>query len=262
MTVVFVHIPKTAGTALSEAIHTRVGMRLRFEGYSHTTQTPYWHQRMLYRMYQRIYRLTRNSPHIEHLCQTFWHALYIQPPDGYIFGHFYVQTYLQPAPNNLWQPIPNYRYITFVRDPLQRAISKYYYTLTPSQSGLSTTETHRFAQQFPTLVDFLKSPQYANIQHNYLKALPIDAYTLIGIVEDIEKSLVVLGHAVNELANLSLAMVNKATSKNTAEIHAIQPDVIHEFRQRNARDYELYDAARTKLNNQYQSIMYQSEESA
>lgn len=262
MTVVFVHIPKTAGTALSEAINTRVGMRLRFEGYTHTTQTPYWHQRILFRVYQHIYRFTHNNPYIVHQSQTLWHTLYAQSQGDYIFGHFYVQTYLQPAPNNRWQPLPNYRYITFVRDPLHRAISKYYYTLNPSQSGLSATETNRFAQQFPTLSDFLKSPQYANIQYNYLQELPIDAYTVIGVVEDIEKSLVVLGHAVKELANLSLAVVNKTTSKNTAEIDALQPDVILEFRQRNALDYQLYAAARARLNSQYQSIMYQSEETA
>jgi hypothetical protein len=255
MSVIFVHIPKTAGTALSNEIGTRVGNNISYEGYEKTIRTPTWHQRMLFRLIQSKFAHTQR-PTIIARYQYLWRMLYAPRHKQYIFGHFYVQKYLQPAPHMRWEKYPHYKYVSFVREPLSRAISKYYYTLQVAKSTDADPISLNFAKTFPSLNDFLMCDQYSNIQSRYIGALPLSEYACIGVVEELDKSLFVLGHAIPEFASLSLRSVNQTAFKDEQEVQAIPSSILSIFHAQNYRDYSLYTAALTHLQRTYQYLLH------
>jgi hypothetical protein len=253
MSVIFVHIPKTAGTALANAIGARIGENISYEGYNKTERTPTWHQRILFRLIQSIFTRTNSATTLAQ-CQNIWRMFYAPSHNKYIFGHFYVQKYLQPAPQRRWVKYPHYQYVSFIRDPLQRAISKYYYT---HQVALRTDADYnslQFAKSFPSLNTFLVSNHYSNIQSRHISALPLSDYACIGVVEELEKSLFVLGAIFPKFASLKLQFTNHTTNKNENEITAIPSSVRDLFQAQNHLDYALYSTAITYLNQTYESL--------
>lgn len=253
MSVIFVHIPKTAGTSLSEAIDARVGNAIRYQGYDRTIRTPSWHQRVLFRIIQLLFTRTQNPTTIAHL-QHLWRIIYAPRCYQYIFGHFYVQKYLQPAPNMRWEKYPDHQYVSFVRNPLQRAISKYYYTQQIAHQPKADQVSIQFAKSFPTLNEFLISPSYSNIQSRHIGALPVSEYACVGVVEELEKSLFVLGSVIPALASLTLHAANQTMYKDIQEINAITPSVLTTFQTHNSQDYALYATAMAQLHSMYADI--------
>lgn len=255
MSVIFVHIPKTAGTALSNAISARVGNNIFYDGYEKTVRTPTWHQHILFRLIQSKFAHTQH-PTIIARYQYLWRMLYAPRHKQYIFGHFYVQKYLQPAPHMRWGKYPHYQYVSFVRDPLARAISKYYYTLQVAKSRDADPVSVRFAKTFPSLNDFLICEQYSNIQSRHIGALPLSEYTCVGVVEELDKSLFVLGHAIPEFASLALGSANQTVFKDAREIQAIPSSVLSTFYAQNHLDYALYAAALAHLQRTYEYLLH------
>ena len=155
MTFIFVHIPKTAGTSF------RLGLERRYPG------------RMLYDyndtgiasdfIYQDIYesqdperlRIERIAEEVKRRAPL---ALCGHFPAGRYWGHF-----------------PPEAFVTFLRDPVERAISNYDHLMA-------------FMDKEVRFEDFLNGSG-RDFQTNYLKDCDPDAFGMIGITESYRESL-------------------------------------------------------------------------
>ena len=126
MTLIFVHIPKTAGTSLIQAFHELGSFDIRLEGYDRVEHIPLWHQHALRACVTLEQRMVPNRTLQQTFSEKLWLKIFLPNENAFVCGHFYVQKYLLPAPQNTWKRLPHVRYLSVIREPLHRAISKYY----------------------------------------------------------------------------------------------------------------------------------------
>jgi hypothetical protein len=242
MAIVFVHIPKTAGTSVIHAFRAIPRLNVRTEGYDKIERVPVWHQRILHAFQHLPLPLTASST-VEQL----WHNHFTPTQNTVVCGHFYVEKYLLPQRFGRWRRLANVQYVTFLREPLQRAISKYYYTKSKAARLPDDAISRRFVTEFPTLTAFLSSVAYANIQTRYTSALPLEEYTCIGIVEELELSIQLLRHRITDLSPLTVSTYNQTSQKDFHEIDAVPASCIERFYARNDADTTLYRRAHTNM---------------
>lgn len=243
MNTVFVHIPKTAGTALRSAVTARVGAQsIHFDYGSHDEKT--WYSVHLARAISRLALMTNNDMRITKLLALLWSRKQRPLTRPYVYGHFVTAKYLRRQ-HGRWSKIPGYRYVTFVRHPFQRAISQYYYYKQSSAPHDLVLREFHAAQM--SLVDFLLHPFFANTMSRFLYGLSVDEFDMVGVVEDMPSSLRLLGHLLPEFADLELQIENKTSYKYLQEIYEVPGSVYQSFRSLHAQDFSLYNHACEKL---------------
>lgn len=98
----------------------------------------------------------------------------ISPPTTCIHGHFLAAKY---------KNIPGGRFCTWLRDPVERVVSRYYQELAGDISPSS--------EQFPSsLEEFVKIEKFQNIYARYLQNMPLTEFDFVGITEDYDESLI------------------------------------------------------------------------
>lgn len=205
---VFIHVPKTAGTSF------RLGM------------DQYFGREQVCRDYGA------GSPETSpiaaqwvHERKDLWAFRRQFEQSGYQFltGHFGAQRYL-PA-------FPLGNMLTFLRDPLQRAVSEYHHLV----------KYMGYEQDLP---HFFRSPEYVNRQHKMFQGVPWIALGLVGITEMYDESLAQLKHKFG----LDIPRLETNTGReNWREPYTLPEAQEKEFRRLNAADFRFYDLARTQL---------------
>lgn len=242
MSIVFVHVPKTAGMALQEALsHSLPARDIRFIGYNNDSQ----HYPLRYQLLERLIRRRwQRAPHTIAFYQRLWQTVCLSRLPHCTFGHINLKRYSLPTHNG-WTPHSAIAYIGFMREPLNRAISHYYYTIAKSQEFPNNSQFKRFQREFPTLNDFIISQRYANFQTQYL--FFAHQFQFIGITEYMPQSIEVLRTMFPLFRTLStVQMVNQGT-KNTHEIASLSAESIATFKAQNDYDYALYDSLVAKF---------------
>jgi hypothetical protein len=161
-----------------------------------------------------------------------------------VYGHFVTAKYMQRQYGQ-WHKLPGYQYVTFVRHPLERAISQYYYykqSIAPHDPVLR--EFHK-AQM--SLVDFLLHPFFANTMSRFLYGLSVDTFDVVGVTEDMQTSLRLLGHVLPEFSGLQLNVENITPNKQLQEIYGLPIAVREAFDSLHALDIQLYNKAFMRL---------------
>jgi len=95
-----------------------------------------------------------------------------------IQGHF-------PATQQLLESFPNAKLISWVRHPLNRIISYYYYWL--KRPRHNNPNHDRFINEKPSLVEFSSWEIMQGELHSYFQ-VPIENFDYIGVVENYEES--------------------------------------------------------------------------
>jgi hypothetical protein len=243
MKIIFVHVPKTAGMALQEAIAQSLPTRdVHFKGYNFDSHI-YPRRYQILELFIR-YRW-RHAPHTVRFYQHLWKTVFFASLPLCTFGHINLKRYSIPTPKG-WQANHEFTYIGFIREPLNRAISHYYYNIAKAKNEVNNFHLQRFCQEFPTLTDFLISDRYANFQTSYL--LFPHQFDFIGITEHMEQSLDILRSKYPFFKTLSNVRVVNQGNKNAHEIASLSEETINIFQSHNVQDYTLYDSVFARYN--------------
>lgn len=212
--VIFVHIPKTAGTSLMTSLREDVGNTF----FDYSTTKRWWSPLGKYRCILDSLTTTNISEPV-------------------IFGHFLAAKYADASLLG-FKKRKGHLYVTFAREPLQRAISHYHYWDRVELPG------HRLWRQFRKerwpLDRFLLSCKMANIYSKYLWGFPIENFDFIGLSERYEESIRLLIEAVPALRNLKSR--NENVNPNSAgQGYAVDASLADAFKKLNVADYEIYE---------------------
>lgn len=151
--VVFVHIPKTAGTSL------RVMLERAAEG--HTILRDYGKAR---ETTPELYALVHEKGDVASFRETFGRG-----KKGIVLsGHFPAHRY--------WDFFNAESFVTFLRDPIDRVISEYNHFV----------NHHGWTQDFEA---FATAPQFRNSMARHLAGVELDAFGHVGLTEEFERDL-------------------------------------------------------------------------
>jgi len=225
MRYIFVHIPKTAGTSLFNAITERFGAHNVLPQYGHRPPPQSWWQ-------------GAKDKAIGNLRQQVW-------PHRYVIGHVPVTEYMDEHSNGGYVKRPEYRYMTFLRNPLDRAISHYYYwhqINEPQNPRWLTFHTEQW-----TLEEFLLNPDFKNFHLRFTRGLDIDDFDFVGVVEEFAQSMKLLGRMFPEFDKIEVLQSRKTKFKDTDSIAKLPQRVMDEFYQLHHDDYVAYERARQRV---------------
>lgn len=155
------HLPKTAGTSLRQALESHFGPALMLDYGDLPLNTPRpWRE---WRAWRDGRRLQRDG---------------LPPAVHCVHGHFLPLKYrrLEPAPV----------FATWLRDPVERLISHYRYWMTATDpAGLPALHRRVVAQQW-SLERFCLGPELRDLYHQFLWGFPVRRFAFVGIVERME----------------------------------------------------------------------------
>jgi hypothetical protein len=223
MKFVFLHIPKTAGTSLKAALDRRVGKTNIYADYLRPFAEPAY---------------LRNT-------KAAWHAAtHTLPAEPYIYGHFVNLKYLQWRGYG-FRPYPHVRYATFVREPLERAVSHFVHWKNFPQPKHAMW--HVFNREQWTIEKFLLSPYFANFHAQYMYGMHPTQYAAIGVLERMDESMALYADRFPEFVDLDLPQLRVSPHNKPEVVADLDPAVIALFRRMNATDYRIYVAANAQL---------------
>jgi hypothetical protein len=145
--------------------------------------------------------------------------------------------------------LPGARFVTFVRDPLERAVSHFYYhggedfnawfMANCDQASL------RFAPDNTRVINYFSWWLGLESEQTITPELLRDRFLFIGIQESFAESVAVLGRLLQwPVRNMTYSYERHNSNKPTRQL---SEEVIIRFRELNGRDYALYAIARDLL---------------
>ena len=216
---VFTHIPRTAGTALRRALEEKFGQENLLLDY---------HQPFSDGPIQRTLKCLVPNPPTKNI------------PRKIIYGHFLTAKY---ADFNGWgfKKRSDFRYIVFLREPLERALSQYYFWKHTGKQGNKTWP--KFHADNTSLERFLTSRYFSNLQSKFIYGFGSEQFDFVGLQEDYARSLEVLGERFPLFRGLKPLLLNTGASYRETEKYELPPALKEQFKKLNQKDYRLYEKA-------------------
>jgi len=209
---VSIHIPKTAGTSFIHSLKKQYG-------------------------YKKVVRIDSNAN------RTNFNKIpedkaYVYKNTAVIHGHFPID--LLKAHVTLSDDIP---IITWLRDPVERVISNYYYLrkrldeeLKEEKKGLNILPRMR-----RSLLEYAQDERNCNRISKFLKGINLEDFFFIGIVENYDNDIQELGRRLNWSA-LEIVTHNKTGTSNKPVVDEQTKALIRSY---NKEDQVLYERALT-----------------
>lgn len=217
---IFVHIPKTAGTTFKNLLIPELKLKqdevivVESHGWNNHSDRKFINER----------------PGLPGVI-----PLKPNPTAKLVTGHFKADKF---------KPIyPDGTYITWLRDPVERLISSYYYylLLDPSRYG-NIAKVHRKYDSV-SLEYFATRSYSSNIMSDQLN-IPLDNFKFIGISEHFNKEIArydsIMGTNMSGFKTYNNHNVNP-TKTNYQEKYKIPSDLRQKLIELNREDYELYN---------------------
>ncbi len=123
--------------------------------------------------------------------------------------------------------------ITVIRNPLERAISQYFYVNQRSSSGRPLPEWAIGIETKLSLADYLLDDSLANYQTKYIKPLSWTDFSVIGVVESLEEYCARINRTKKKYR---LKKTNVTTKPN----FSLNRDFVEKFVEQNRDDYDIY----------------------
>lgn len=155
-----------------------------------------------------------------------------------IHGHFAAKKYKRLRSVDGISPF----FVTWLRDPVERAISTYFFL-----RGLDTPEDQqpdweRKAKTMGMLEFFKETPYGSNRQSAQLREMPISAFSFIGIMEQYQESIELFLHQFSPSTN-SIDIPHELQNRNkTGDRYQIEEEVHRVLIEKNEHDFRLYQA--------------------
>ena len=160
--IVSLHLPKTAGSSFLASLESHYGSRLQRDYGDLPIVTP-----VLNRKFNALKGCLVNA---------------VKSPESVdcIHGHFLPLKYLF---------LKDTKFITWVRDPVERLASHYYYWSRNYNPDIATDLHRRMIEEKWTLERFCLGPEFKNFYSQFLWGFPVKRFDFIGITEHYEQEL-------------------------------------------------------------------------
>lgn len=222
----FLHIPKTAGSSFSEELASRVPPYSNiFVDYS-DEETPF-------------------DQRLDHAVERFLQRQAVAPFHS-ASGHLPF-----PLCDKIRRHIPNTKLVTFLRDPVARVVSDFRYQRTPLHPPFET-----FKEQFPTLMDYVASPDSQNKMAQFMAWQSDDGdaalearlndFAFIGLLEMYPMSFGCIFDLMGHPGQLP--QVHRRQTPQSADTDVeLGPDLVQEILRTNQDDVRLHQAVKSAL---------------
>mgnify|MGYP001074546860 CR=1 FL=1 len=162
-----------------------------------------------------------------------------------VHGHFLISKYSAFIDNK------DVKYITWLRDPLERLISHYYYWQRAYNSETSAPLHLKVIEEGWTLEEFCLSKEMQNMYSQFLLDFPIERFDFIGIMEYFDDDVKFFSESflkttINEIPHLNV----RAKKENE---YIKDESLINKIRQFHQKDYQLYNFALQKRLNRIEN---------
>jgi hypothetical protein len=151
-----------------------------------------------------------------------------------VHGHFLAAKYGSFASD------PRNRFVTWLRDPLQRLCSHYYFWRRSYDPTAAGPLFRRVIEEDWSLEQFCLSEEYRNIYTKYLCGFPPERFDFIGIVERYEDDLTYLGE---RLLGVDLNAYEENRNTDAMGQYNVDSGLQAEIESFHRSDYELYRQA-------------------
>lgn len=217
---IFIHIPKTAGTSFRLGASDYFGPEHELRDYGKDIKaTSPLVNRLVHK--RKDYEAFRKK--VDQQGITF------------ITGHFPSKRYLPYFDKGT--------FVTFVRDPVQRVVSEYKHAV--RLNGLKEP-----------LSVFCRRPRQINRQWWFVRAIGIDNMAFIGLTERYERSI----ECINRIFHTNIPVLKKNLGKNAIEeTHCLESKDADLIKSLNCDDMELYEAVKKRFEQSIQPERYTAE---
>lgn len=206
--ILFVHIPKTAGTSFRMAAYEYFGEEQTFFDYSSASS--------------ETSELIRERIYQKEDFYAFGQSLF-ERKSSFLSGHFNVLKY---AP--LYHST---QIVSFLRDPVEQVISHFNHF----------KNHHGYEKE---LLDFVKEQRFCNVQFKTLRHIPLSLFGFIGFTDAYNRSIDIF----NEMYGTSLKHKHmNIKSKGSLNKEDIDPSTIEEIVKRNQLDIIFYKEAKKQF---------------
>lgn len=157
-----------------------------------------------------------------------------------IHGHFLPYKFTGPAAKGI-------KYVTWLRDPIERMCSHYYYWLRTYKEDRSPRLQTRIVKEKWSLEDFCLSVEFRNVYDQYLWRFPLEKFNFIGITEYFEEDLRYFAREFLNLAEPKIPFEN-ANSERQGRKYDLEAGLIDRIRDFHQKDFEIYHYALKERN--------------
>ena len=215
--IISVHVPKTAGSSFVKALEAHFSSGLQKDYADLPTNTP---------QYERNRAALLASVHnaeSDHSAEV-----------ACIHGHFLPLKYL------LLSLKKELRFITWMRNPVERVLSHYYYWKSVYNSATAPDLHRRVVEEDWSVERFCLSPELRNLYGQFLWGFPLEYFDFIGITEFYDED---LAYFSEQYLNTDLEPLRENVGKNQGGSYQIDSSFRAKLEQFHAFDFELYRTA-------------------
>jgi Sulfotransferase family len=216
------HIPKTAGTSFASHLIAIHGEDICFDYGSQYGFVDIYPPTLA----MRAFRLAN------HWRDRVRFRMQLKPTDRCIHGHFQAQKY-RPQ-------FANARFVTWLRDPVERVISQYLHWQRRPDRG--HTISRLLHERQLTLVQFAELDVVRNLQSRYFGDMRLDDFWFVGVQERYDDELAAF-YAKLDLAPRPIHARNVNPEKQTGKGYDVSPADRARLEALNELDRRLYDCA-------------------
>ncbi|MEM1404577.1 MAG: hypothetical protein AAGG55_14665 [Pseudomonadota bacterium] len=222
---VSVHLPKTAGTSFSQVLQDAYGDRFMRDYGDRPLQDSSWRRksRALRARLSNVDRMVPESINCVH-------------------GHFLPLKYAALARRT------NTDFITWLRHPVERAVSHYFYWVNDFNESDAGLLHKRVIEERWDLERFCLGPELRNVYSTFLWSFPIQRFSFVGITEHYVDDLQRFSRLILDGRPLLVSTENANQTRNIPSGEPPQPyEIDDDLRSRIAvhhhRDMALYESA-------------------